>query len=473
MLRKASLADDSGLSGDKFNAAEHRKDKQIGKVISLQPRRMKAARNPFDTVARRTALVASIWMSTLLLADSARAQSSAPPDVIAKALPTAAPGDVLVIADGTYRDQVLEWRGKGSAERPVLVRAATPGGVIFSGQSSLLIDGEHLIVEGLLFTGGHAPKKETISLSGNHNSLRHCVVDSYNPPQSDTDREDKWLALRGQNHRVEHCTFHNKTSPSVTLTIWREKDQADRHTLYRNHFHTRPKGNSGNGFETIRIGTSETTGGDSQCVIEGNRFYACDGEMEIISVKSDNNMISENSFIECAGTITLRHGDGSTVSRNVIAGKLKKETGGIRVYGARHQILENVIIGTTGRADGAIALMCGEKDPQPSGYHPVVGAIVRGNLLVANKGAALQLAAEFDEKKRPELPQQSLVDANTLSSENQATLVRGLSRPGIGIGWTRNQIFMNNQVPREFTQNRPSLISAEQVGAEWFRNRLR
>ena len=37
MLREASLDDDSGLSEDKFNAAEYRKDKQIGKVISLQP----------------------------------------------------------------------------------------------------------------------------------------------------------------------------------------------------------------------------------------------------------------------------------------------------------------------------------------------------------------------------------------------------------------------------------------------------
>ena len=403
------------------------------------------------------------------------AQGSARPDVIAKALPTAAPGDVLVIADGTYRDQVLEWRGKGSTERPILVRAATPGGVIFSGQSSLLIEGEHLIVEGLLFTDGHAPKKQTISVSGHHNTLRHCVVSSYNPPASGSDgnREDKWLALRGQDHRVEYCTFHNKTSPSVTVTIWREKGRADRHTLYRNHFHTRPKGASSNGYETIRIGTSDTTGGDSQCVIEGNRFFACDGEMEIISVKSGNNLITENSLIECAGTITLRHGDGSTVSRNVIAGKLKKETGGIRVYGTQHQVLDNVIIGTTGRAGGAIALMCGEEDPKPSGYQPVVGAIVRGNLLVANKGAAIELAAEFDESNRPVLPQQTLVDANTLSSENQATLVSGLNRPGIGIGWTRNQIFMNNQVPREFTQNRPGLISAELVGAEWFRNRLR
>ena len=43
MLCEESLADDSGQSEDKFNAAEHRKDKQIEKVISLQPLRCKVA----------------------------------------------------------------------------------------------------------------------------------------------------------------------------------------------------------------------------------------------------------------------------------------------------------------------------------------------------------------------------------------------------------------------------------------------
>lgn len=156
----------------------------------------------------------------------------------------------------------------------------------------------------------------------------------------------------------------------------------------------------------------------------------------------------------------------------MIAGKLKKETGGIRVYGDNHQILDNVIIGTTGRGDGAIALMSGEENPPPSGYQPVTGAIVRGNLLVANKGAAILFTAGYDEEKRPVLPRQSLIDANTLSSDDQQTLVRGLNHLGVEVGWTRNQIFMNNQVPREFTQNRPGLIPAAQVGAQWFRSRL-
>ena len=63
-----------------------------------------------------------------------------------------------------------------------------------------------------------------------------------------------------------------------------------------------------------------------------------------------------------------------------------------------------------------------------------------------------------------------LVDDGVVHPDGMACT---LDEPGIGVGWTRNQIFMNNQVPREFTRDRPSLISAEQVGAEWFRPRLR
>ena len=44
-------------------------------------------------------LVALCLVAASLHGDSARAQSTVPPDVVSKALPTAAPGDVLVIAD--------------------------------------------------------------------------------------------------------------------------------------------------------------------------------------------------------------------------------------------------------------------------------------------------------------------------------------------------------------------------------------
>jgi len=409
----------------------------------------------------------------LFLPAALRGQSTATPEIVSKALPSAAPGDVLVIADGTYRDQVLKWRGKGQADRPITVRAETPGGVIISGRSSLLIEGEHLAVEGLLFTDGHAAKKNVIELRGSHCTLRNTVIDSFNPPAADSDREERWVNLYGSNHRVEYCTFHNKTSASVTLVVWRDTDNADHHTIVANHFHTRPKGARSNGYETIRIGTSDDSSGDSHTVVEANLFEACDGEMEAISVKSGANTVRGNSFVECAGTVTLRHGNGNQVSGNVFAGKLKKETGGIRIYGSDHRVTENVIIGTTGRGIGAIALMCGTPDPAANGYQAASDVLIQNNLLVANKGPALEFAAEFDKDRRAVLPQNILVDANSLSSDDQATLISGLDHPGAGVTWARNQVFLDNQVPRKFTQNRPGIISSERVGASWFRKRLR
>ena len=410
-------------------------------------------------------LLTAAGASSPALLPQVHAQSAVAPEVVAKALPTATAGDILVVANGTYKDQQLEWRGTGAADRPVTVRAETPGGVIFSGKSSLKISGEHVTVEGFLFADGYSPVKEVISIDGSHCTLRQCAIDSYNPPprKADDEKEDKWVALRGDHHRVEYCTFFNKTSPSVTLTVWREDGEPDHHAVVGCHFHTRPKGANSNGYETIRIGTSETADSDSKTLIEACRFDACDGEMEIISVKAGSNIVRGNSFVECAGTVTLRHGNGTEVANNVIAGKRKKETGGIRVYGERHRISGNTIIGTTGRGDGAIALMSGESKPKPGGYQPVADVIVRGNLLVANSGPAFQFAAEYSDTKRPVLPQRVLVDANTLSSDDQATLVQGLDRQGIGINWQRNQVFLNNQIPREFTQDRPGLIPVDRV----------
>ncbi len=416
-----------------------------------------------------------VFLATASLSITGRlcAQSSATPEVIGKALPTAAPGDVLVIANGTYSDQVLKWRGKGSAEKPITVRAETPGGVIISGRSSLLIDGEYLVVEGLLFTDGHAVKTNVIEMRGSHCTLRNTVIDSFNPPADDSERDEKWVNLYGSHHRVEYCTFHNKTSASVTLIVWRETEVADHHVIAANHFHTRPKGAGSNGYETIRIGTSGDSAGDSHTIVEGNLFTACDGEMEAVSVKSGANIVRGNSFDQCAGTLTLRHGNGNEVSGNVFAGKLKKETGGIRIYGSNHRVTQNVLIGTTGRGIGAIALMCGTPDPADNGYHAANDVLIQENLLVANKGPAFEFAAEFEANKRAVLPQNILVDANSLSSDDQTTLVSGLDRPGVGVAWGRNQVFLNNQVPREFTENRPGIIATDRVGATWFRGRLR
>src|SRR5262245_61975858 len=52
-------------------------------------------------------------------------------------------GDVLVLKDGTWRDQIIAIHAKGRADKPITLRAETAGKVVLTGKSALVIDGEH------------------------------------------------------------------------------------------------------------------------------------------------------------------------------------------------------------------------------------------------------------------------------------------------------------------------------------------
>ena len=44
-------------------------------------------------------------------------------------------------------------------------------------------------------------------------------------------------------------------------------------------------------------------------VVEFNLFEDCDGDPEIVSVKSCDNIIRHNTFLKSYGTLSLRHGN--------------------------------------------------------------------------------------------------------------------------------------------------------------------
>ncbi len=407
----------------------------------------------------------------LALVSNAHAQSGKLISIseLPAAVARARPGEVLLVRAGEYADQELSLSGAGEKDKPIIVRAETPGGIVFTAGSSLRIDGDWIVLDGFFFTNGFSPGKEVISLSGSHCSLVNCVIDSYNPP--DADKEDKWVTLRGKHHLVESCTFRNKTSRSVTLTVWRDDRDTDEHIIRKNHFLIRPRGAESNGYETIRIGTSENANSDSMTTVSENLFKKCDGEMEIISVKSGKNLIRANTFDECAGTLTLRHGSGTTVERNLFIGRQKKETGGIRVYGADHLIGGNVIIGTTGRAGAAIALMSGTPKPPANGFQAAKNIQLVANLIAANEGPALKFDTNFGEDNRTVLPSKVLVKMNTLSGDDPEKLFTGYEKfPAGSLVMDRNQIFQNNQIPAKFTENIPPPLGAADVGAPWFRS---
>ena len=116
-------------------------------------------------------------------------------------------------------------------------------------------------------------------------------------------------------------------------------------------------------METIRVGWSELSRSSGFTTIEYNLFENCDGDPEIISVKTCDNIVRYNTFVSSQGTLCLRHGDRTTVNGNFFFGEGKDGTGGIRFYGDDHKIYNNYFEGLTGTIwDAALTITNGDAD---------------------------------------------------------------------------------------------------------------
>ncbi|MGN1210929.1 MAG: chondroitinase-B domain-containing protein, partial [Candidatus Cryptobacteroides sp.] len=61
---------------------------------------------------------------------------------------TLAPGDVVVWKNGTYNAVTAKLKAKGAEGSPVVLKAETPGNVIFTGSSSMSLGGSWFHAEG-------------------------------------------------------------------------------------------------------------------------------------------------------------------------------------------------------------------------------------------------------------------------------------------------------------------------------------
>lgn len=130
--------------------------------------------------------------------------------------------------------------------------------------------------------------------------------------------KDHWVDIWGKNNRVDHNNFTGKTSTGTTLVVWLKGNEhiENNHRIDNNLFGFREELGE-NGGETIRIGTSTNSMKSSKTIVERNVFASCNGEIEIISNKSGDNIFRDNLFVGSKGTLTLRHGNNALVERNV------------------------------------------------------------------------------------------------------------------------------------------------------------
>jgi len=336
--------------------------------------------------------------------------------------PRLRPGDSVVMIEGPWRGQTIVFRAQGTARKPITLRAGTPGKTILTGQSSLKIEGEYVVVSGIWVRAGEKAS-DGIFIAGNHCRLTGCAV---------TQSTYKFFVhFSGYENRMDHCFLAEKTSDSPTLQVEVES-RPNHHLIDWNYFgHRPPLGR--NGGETMRVGYSWQSMSNSATTVENNLFERCDGEIEIISSKSCNNIYRGNTFLDCAGMLTLRHGNGCLVENNFFIGHHKRGSGGIRVIGEDHTIVNNYIEGVS---QGGVWITSGIEDSPLKGYFCARNILLAFNTIVDSRGPYLDLSAGLGSARRTLLPENIIIANNAFAVPQDGTLTKG--QQGQGWKWLGN-----------------------------------
>ena len=310
-------------------------------------------------------------------------------------------GDSIVLENGTWSDTDLRFEMlPGTAEAPIHIRAETAGLAVLTGKTQLRFSGQYVSVSGFVVRNARAVSDVVQFRTHSDHHAHHCrLTDCVFEEQADFDAgmDSHWVSIFGTNNRIDHCYFSGKKNGGTTVVVW-VTEETGHHRIDQNHFGPRPVLGK-NGGETLRIGTSDVSKLDSGTIVEQNYFHSCDGEAEIISNKSGANIYRHNVFDECSGTLTLRHGHRCFVVANAFLGRRKRGTGGVRIIGRSHTVINNYFEGLRGDAErAALCMMNGIPDSPPSGYAPVHGAVVSHNTFVDCK-VSLELSVGAGEKQ--------------------------------------------------------------------------
>lgn len=346
------------------------------------------------------------------------------------------PGDTVELENGTYDLSSFTVTRSGCQLRPIVIMAKNPGQVTFNGATALVFRNmEYVTLKGFKFRStsiGTGIKLE--------NCRRFRITENdfaYTETSSCTwiyigDTYASALPLRSGYNRIDHNIFDGKTQAGNYIRMDGNINQQSQYdTIDHNHFKNNgPRAD--NEKESIRVGVSTLSKSSGFTLIEYNLFEDCDGDPEIVSIKSCDNTIRYNTFVRCLGTLCLRQGFRSTAEGNYFFGDNKTGTfnggtigaGGIRVYGKDHKIINNYFSGLTGsKWDAAITITNGDVNNNSTSlaeHYLPENLIVAHNTMVNNKS---NIEIGFNNNGNYHLSPINCMIANNIVSENTNPII--------------------------------------------------
>ena len=339
------------------------------------------------------------------------------------ALSKAVKGDNIVLKNGTYKDVNIKFVGEGTEDAPITLSAETAGEVFIEGESSLELSGNYLQVSGLFFRNGHSPKKNVIAFRtspkdvANHSSVTNCVILDFN--NLERDKDNLWVQFYGKHNELSNCYLAGKTNGGPTVRVDLKGNQSIRnyHKIVNNHFGPRPRKGGARG-ETIQLGSSFTSMSPSNTTIANNLFEECNGEVEIISSKTNFNIIKNNVFYKSEGSVVTRHGNYVSVDGNYFIGDGENENyGGIRIINTGHWVTNNLFYKIKGKNfRSPIAIMNGIPKSPLNRYNQVTDVVVAYNTFV-DSDSPFQFGVGTNIAQAAVLPKSEIRSARPLRTE--------------------------------------------------------
>jgi poly(beta-D-mannuronate) lyase len=331
------------------------------------------------------------------------------PAELTAALQTAGPGSEVVIRDGVYDSWQVKIQKSGSADRPLVIRPETPGGVIFLRATYLRIAANAVVLRGFQFE--NCGPFTALTVAGDDNRVTGCRFSFCGNPTSTFDRI-VLIEMGANRNRVDHCSFVGSkcmsTAQRISATGEVGLDNRFDHNIYRDIFRYWV-----NGQENIQIGQDQRNQGDKspRCTTEYNLFDNAWGDSEIVSNKSSGNTHRHNLAAYCTySAFTLRGGDDVRVDGNVFF----RCGDGIRVIGKRHTVVNNLVVES--RGDGIIF----ETGMPDNSYVATEGSLIANNTIVNCASAGIRAQKPTD--TRP-FAAKDVTVANNLVVGRQGTLL--------------------------------------------------
>jgi poly(beta-D-mannuronate) lyase len=420
-----------------------------------------------SVTARAVCLVAVVGLVSAAPAARAATLPVADDASLAVALAAANPGDTILLADGAYAGFTMT--RSGSAEQPIVIRAANPGGAVIASGVLRLSHVSYVTVAGLTITTRGA----SLVIDGESNRVAvlleatdHCRLTHSTLRLVGQGSNTHWVMLAGQGeaNRIDHNELGPNTvkghliwprgqraidgvTPPADRTAWAEgqgpfNPNMPRHTrIDHNYFHDQASGMS----ETMVLGGLGTTGDyqDTFTTVEQNLLENCDGDAEIISVKASSNTIRYNTVRTSVGTISLRAGNDSAVYGNFMLQGTKSGAAGIKLYEKDHRVFDNYIEGGT---DYPLLVGGGDAYDGPGFDHAQVFRCALVNNTVVNPGR------QFRVGHGSPLPPVDCVIANNLLVGPGTLYTENL--PAVNLTRSQNVVW-------PFTTSKPGFLSVD------------